>query len=361
MPARRPNSLVLTYFLILFILSILLLLRLLWPFASLLILSYLLTSMAKPVYLYLHRHLSSTFSSLITCALIVLLLFIPLIFFVAALSSEAYQLFQSTRGTNIATTFTSYIQHNALFLYLEGILKGYGISVKMAEFTSSLSSFSTDIAKFIYTQASIWAGNILTFILQFMMMILIIFFLLIEQDKLENFLLHLSPLPNHHDRLLMHKFERIAGAILVGNGICGVIQGVMGGLAFAVLGLGSPLLWGCIMGILAFLPIVGIGAILGPAAVLLIIQGQILQGVGLAIFYILLSMLIEYLLKPKLVGHQIQMNTILVFLSILGGLNVFGILGIIYGPLIITAFLTLAEIYLDNYQPFVTQDEDLNP
>ncbi len=357
MPSRRPNSLVLTYFIFLFFLSILLMLRLLWPFASLLILSYLLTSLSQPVYQYLSRHLAKNFASLVTCSLIVVLVFVPLIFFVAALSSEAYQLFQATRGTNIAETVTVYIEHNPVFIRLEDLLAGYGIVLKLEEFTSTLSNFSTDIAKFIYTQASLWAGSIITFILQFMMMILIIFFLLIEQDKLVNFLLHLSPLPNNHDRLLIRKFEKIAGAILVGNGICGVIQGVLGGLAFAALGLGSPLLWGCIMGILAFLPIVGIGAILGPAAVLLIIQGQIIQGVGLAIFYILLSMIIEYLLKPKLVGNQVQMHTILVFLSILGGLNVFGILGIIYGPLIITGFLTLSGIYVENYEQFVTYDD----
>ncbi len=357
MPSRRPNSLVLIYFIILFVLSILLLLRLLWPFFSLLILSYLLTSIAKPVYLYLCRHLSTSFASLVTCSLIVVLVFVPIIFFVAALSSEAYQLFQATRGTNIAETVTNYIQTNNLFVRLEGLLAGYGVVLEMDEFSSTLSDFSTDIAMFIYNQASIWAGNIITFILQFMMMILIIFFLLIEQEKLVNFLLHLSPLPNNHDRLLIRKFERIAGAILVGNGICGVLQGVLGGLAFAVLGLGSPLLWGCIMGVLAFLPIVGVGVILGPAAVILIIQGKLLAGVGLAVFYIFLSMIVEYLLKPKLVGNRVQMHTILVFLAILGGLSVFGILGIIYGPLIVTAFLTLSEIYIANYEQFVTGDE----
>ena len=358
MSLQRPNNLVLTYFLVLFVISILLMLRLLWPFTSLLILSYLLTSLAKPVYTYLCRYLSTTFASLVTCSLIVVLVFVPLIFFVAALSTEAYQLFQATRGTNIAASVTSYILNNPIYIRVEALLAGYGIELEVEEFTSTLSDFSTDIAKFIYTQASIWAGNIITFILQFMMMILIIFFLLIEQEKLVNFLLHLSPLPNNHDRLLIRKFEKIAGAILVGNGICGVIQGVLGGLAFAVLQLGSPLLWGCIMGILAFLPIVGIGAILGPAAVVLILQGKIMQGLGLAIFYIFLSMTVEYLIKPKLVGNQVQMHTILVFLAILGGLAVFGIMGIIYGPLIITAFLTLSGIYIDNYEQYVTSGEE---
>ncbi len=345
---------VLTYFILLFILSMLLLLRLLWPFASMLILSYFLTSISKPVYDYLDGRMPSSVASLITCSLIVLLIFVPLIFFVVALSSEAYHLLQVTKGTNLAETFSAYVQNNPIYIRLENLLEGYGFQVEMGQITSSLSEFGTTTAKFIYTQASIWAGNILNFILNFMMMILIIFFLLIEREKLVDFLLHLSPLPNNHDQLLMDKFERIAGAILVGNGICGVIQGVLGGFAFAFLGFSSPILWGCIMGIMAFLPIVGIGAVLGPAAIYLIIQGNIIQGIGMALFYIILSMGVEYLLKPKLVGDQVQMHTILVFLSIIGGLAVFGILGIIYGPLIITAFLTLSDIYIDNYERYVT-------
>ena len=358
MTQHRPSNLVLTYFILLFVLSMLLLLRLLWPFASMLILSYFLTSISKPVYDFLDDRMPSSVASLITCSLIVLLIFVPLIFFVVALSSEAYHLLQVTKGTNIAETLTSYIQNNPIYLRFEGLLEGYGFQVEMAQITSSLSEFGTATAKFIYTQASIWAGNILNFILNFMMMILIIFFLLIEREKLVNFLLHLSPLPNNHDQLLMDKFERIAGAILVGNGICGVIQGVLGGFAIAFLGFSSPSLWGCIMGIMAFLPIVGVGAVLGPAALYLIIQGHIIQGIGMAMFYIILSMGVEYLLKPKLVGNQVQMHTILVFLSIIGGLAVFGILGIIYGPLIITAFLTLSDIYIDNYEPYVTCENE---
>ncbi len=358
MTQRRPSTLVLTYFILLFILSMLLMLRLLWPFASMLILSYFLSSISKPVYDFLDRKMPSSLASLITCSLIVLLVFVPLIFFVVALSSEAYYLLQVTKGTNIAETLTAYVQNNPIYTRIDNLLIGYGFEVEMAQITSALSEFGTTAAKFIYTQASIWAGNILNFILNFMMMILIIFFLLIERDKLVNFLLHLSPLPDNHDQLLMDKFERIAGAILVGNGICGMIQGVLGGIVFAFLGFSSPILWGCIMGVMAFLPIVGIGAVLGPAALYLIIQGDLVQGIGLAIFYIFLSMGVEYLLKPKLVGNQVQMNTILVFLSIIGGLAVFGILGIIYGPLIITAFLTLSDIYIDNYERYITCEKE---
>lgn len=358
MTKRRPSNLILTYFLILFLCSAILLAQLFFPFVSILILSYLLSSISEPVFVFLKQKLSPPFASLVTCSLIVILVFVPIVFFVAALSSEAYHLLQVTKGTNLAEELTAYIQNNTFYNHLESLLTGYGITISMAEVSSSLSQFGTEVARFIYTQASIWATNIIGFIFHFLMMILIIFYLLLEKEKLIAFFLHLSPLPNNHDRLLIRKFEKISSAILVGNGICGVIQGVIGGIVFGFLGFGSPILWGGVMGILAFLPIVGIGAVLGPAAVILIIKGSILKGIGLAFFYMILSMSVEYFLKPKLVGNQVQMHTILVFLAIIGGLNVFGILGIIYGPLIITGFLTLSDIYIDNYEQYVTSSDD---
>ena len=107
------------------------------------------------------------------------------------------------------------------------------------------------------------------------------------------------------------------------------------------------------MAILAFLPIVGIGLVLVPAAIILFLKGSVGVGIFMLVFYVALSFSVEYLLKPWMVGERVKMHTLLVFLSILGGLSVYGVLGIIYGPLIVTAFLSLAEIYRKNYSEYV--------
>ena len=90
-----------------------------------------------------------------------------------------------------------------------------------------------------------------------------------------------------------------------------------------------------------------------PAAIILMVNDKVGQGVFLFIFYLILSLSVEYIFKPKLVGNQVKMHTLLVFLSIIGGLSVYGVLGIIYGPLIVTAFLTLTDIYLKKYDDYV--------
>ncbi|MFZ5766654.1 MAG: AI-2E family transporter [Thermodesulfobacteriota bacterium] len=353
MTKHPPSPMVLVYFLALLLLATLLMGWLLWPFLSIIILSYLLASIFDPVYIFLHKRLSANFSSLITCTLIVLLIFVPLFFFVGALSAEAYDLFQMTRGANLAEKFRIFVEENALLARLKTTLEGYGIHVQFAELGAEFSRFGTTIALFVYNQASAWAANILHFVFQFFMMILIIFFLLIDRNRLLAYLTRLSPLPEDHERKLIGKFEQISRAILIGNGICGVIQGVIGGIVFAFWGFSSPVLWGVLMGVLAFLPIVGIGLVLGPAAIILLLQGKIAQGIAMGLFYMFLSFSVEYLLKPKLVGGQVKMHTLLVFLAIIGGLQLLGIMGIIYGPLIATGFLTLAEIYMANYDTCV--------
>ncbi len=104
-------------------------------------------------------------------------------------------------------------------------------------------------------------------------MILVIFFLLMDQPKLIDYMVRLSPLPEDENYLLIKKFHEIANAILKGNGICGLIQGILGGAVFSIMDLNSPLLWGSVMAILAFLPIFGIGLVMIPTAIFLIAEG----------------------------------------------------------------------------------------
>jgi predicted PurR-regulated permease PerM len=100
---------------------------------------------------------------------------------------------------------------------------------------------------------------------------------------------------------------------------------------------------------------VGIAVVFVPAAVYLFLKGRIAAGIFFILFYLVVSSIVEYVVKPKLVGNKVRMHTLLVFLSILGGLKVFGILGIIYGPLVITAFLTLTDIYRASYVTYITK------
>ncbi|MCX5869753.1 MAG: AI-2E family transporter [Deltaproteobacteria bacterium] len=349
--SQYPGTLESRYFFLIFCISTIFLGRILWPFWSILILSFLLASLFRPIYSFLGtRRLSASFASILTCTLIIFLVFIPLLLFIGALSSEALSLYQWGRDAGVGLQIHSFLQKSPLVTQVQTYLHGLGLNFEPAQLTDALSSFIKAGGLFLYNQASSWAANILKFLALFCMMILIIFFLLIDQENLVAFFIRLSPLPDHEDRLLLAKFEETANAILKGTIVCGLIQGIIIGAVFAIFGLNAPILWGCIMAVVACLPIPGIGlVIIIPTAMILAINGQIETGIVLSLFYMVLSFSIEYVIKPKMVGGQVKMHTLLVFLSLMGGITVYGVLGIIYGPLIVTAFLTLSDIYLTRY------------
>lgn len=344
------------YFLLVFAVSIFFLGKILWPFWSILVLSFLLSNLFRPIYDLLSRRLFASIASVLTCLLIIALVFIPLLFFTFAITDEALSLYHWGRDSRVAIKLQFFVQESPVIAQLRQYLLEMGFDFKPAMVSDSLSYLAKMGGLLLYNQASSLAANILQFFVLFCMMILVIFFLLMDQPKLVEFLIKLSPLPDDEDRLLLRKFEEIANAILKGNGICGLIQGILGGAVFSILGLNSPILWGGMMVLLAFLPIVGIGLVMVPAAAILFLNGSAGQAVFLFLFYLVLSLSMEYLFKPKLVGTQVKMHTLLVFLSIIGGLSVYGVLGIIYGPLIVTAFLTLSEIYFKKYDTYVQEN-----
>lgn len=349
------------YFSVIFLISILLLGWVLWPFWQLLILAFLLAGIFRPIYTWLRKWVSPWMASMLTCGLIVIIVFLPLTFCIGALSSEALNMYQFGKGTNLILKFQQYVQNNTLASQAQEVLAGFGINFEPSDITELFSDLSKMAGLFIYNKASAWAANIMSFALQFCFLILVIYFLLIEMDKLIQFITRLSPLPDEQDALLMKKFMEISGVILVGNGISGLFQGTVGGIYFALLGINSPVLWGAIMAVLAFLPIFGIGLVLIPAAAILLLNGYFSKAIITVIFYLILSFSVEYLLKPKFVGGQVKMHTLLVFLAIIGGMAMFGVLGIIYGPLIVTGFLTLSDIYLNEYGPIPVKNKEHPP
>jgi predicted PurR-regulated permease PerM len=326
---------------------------LLWPFISVIILAIVVAGVFVPVYKLLNRKLNSTIASLLTCIMIFFVLFLPLSFFVGILTNEAWDLYLTAKGALQSKPIMELLEKSDIFEKINQFLAKFKIEITGEQLNRAIAEIGRVVGLFLYEQARSITTNVFKFIVNFFFMLLIIFYLLIDSHRLVTFIVKLSPLPEDQDQKLIQKFKDIAAAILLGNGLGGLIQGTLGGIVFAIFGLKSPFLWGAIMALLAFLPILGIGGVFVPAAIFLFLKGRIGAGIFFLIFYIVLSSGIEYYFKPRLVGQRVRMHTLIVFLSIIGGLKLFGILGIIYGPLVVTAFLTLAEIYLASYQQLV--------
>lgn len=362
MTERCSRDLILWFFLSLFLISMLLLGWLLWPFISVIVLGAVMTGLFSPVYQLINRKMRPSFASFLTCLLIFVILFIPIVFFVTVVSKEAYDLYLTARGAVLSdeiglilkgSRLSDLAAKNPLFLKASEYLANFGIELSGSEFQQAVADLAQKMGLWLYEQTRAIASNILKFLLNFFFMLLVTYYLLIDGGRLISFIVDLSPLPQDQDEKLIRKFKDIAGAVLIGNGLAGVFQGILGGGVFALFGLRSPFLWGLVMAFLAFLPIVGIGLVFIPAAILLFLNGRIAAGIFFLVFYLLTSGAVEYILKPKFVGKRVQMHTLLVFLSIIGGLKLFGVLGIIYGPLVVTGFLTLNDIYYASYRNLV--------
>ncbi|MBI5556325.1 MAG: AI-2E family transporter [Deltaproteobacteria bacterium] len=171
------------------------------------------------------------------------------------------------------------------------------------------------------------------------------FFFLMDGDKLLARLLYYLPLENKDESLLLDKFTSVTRATMKGTLVVGLVQGVLAGVAFWVAGISSPAFWGAIMAVLSIIPGIGAALIWVPASIILMAGGMLVQGVALAVFCALVVGGIDNFLRPVLVGKDTKMHELMIFFSTLGGLALFGFIGIIIGPLIAALFITIWEIY----------------
>ncbi|MDJ0784149.1 MAG: AI-2E family transporter [Desulfosarcinaceae bacterium] len=360
MEPDSQRSLILWFFLICFLISFLLLGKLFAPFFSIIVLSGVLTGIFYPLYrlLQFDNRVRPPLASFLTCLILFFILFVPIALFIGVLTQEAFGLYELARNAVRNDQIKNLLQNSEVLERANTFLAPFNIEVTGDQLQTIIAELGKVVGLFLYEQARAIASNTLATLINLFLMLLVIFFLLIDGPRLIGYIVDLSPLPKDQEDKLIQKFNDMAGAILIGNGLGGLIQGTLGGLLFWVVGLPSAFVWGVIMGLLAFLPIIGIGVIFIPTAIFLALKGRVGMALFFFVYYLLLSGGTEYLFKPRLVGQRVKMHTLLVFFAIIGGLKVFGILGIVYGPLIATAFLTLADIYRTSYQKQVESDRN---
>ena len=342
-----------TLFLVFFICSLVLLLRLFWTYVSAIVLALLLASVFYPLYSWTKKVLRERelLASLCMTLFILLILVIPVGWFIGTLSNEAFDFYQRSSNEVSLKHIQDIIENDPVWAErFEKLGKMTGLTITPETVEELASSIGKKIGLFLYSQIRSVASNLLSFLIHFFLMIMTIFYLFRDGPRLKDYLVQLMPVPKEQLEKVVSKFQEMGSAVIVGNGMSGIIQGIFGGFGFFFFGLGSPFLWGTVITFMAFLPIVGATAVFVPAAVFIMLTGNTGLGLGFLIYNLCYSSIVEYFVKPKLIGKGMQMNSLLVFIGILGGLKLFGILGIIYGPLIMTIFLTLAEIYRLEYK-----------
>jgi predicted PurR-regulated permease PerM len=225
-----------------------------------------------------------------------------------------------------------------------------GVKYTPEAFRASAADAAGSIASFLSTQLNSLLANVFAALYHFALMLVVVFFGLVDGPAIKRRVFDLSPLPDSEEERIVLTFRNVGGAILLGNGVGSVLQGALGGVAMAFAGLPSPLFWGAVMAVFAFLPLLGIHAVSLPATLYLLMRGRVTAAIAFFAFCLIESVLIENLLKPRLMGSRMQMHSMLIFFAVLGGIASFGLVGLLYGPLIAAFFLTVIDLYERSYR-----------
>lgn len=317
------------------------------------ILALLFLSIFNPSYRWLLPRVKNRrwLASLLVSILVVHVVAIPTTFLVGSLSAEAASAYQISRDSLSLEQVEQFLFGDGWFASTaKRATHMAGVEYTAASVKTQLANIAGPVTSFLNDQIQNIIGNVFSVIYHFIIMILILFYLFIDGERLKSFVFLLSPLPEEEEELITTKFKNVGRATLFGNGVGSLIQGVLGGVAMGLAGLPSPVLWGSVMTIFAFLPLVGISIVVIPAAIYLIAVGKIITAIIFVAFCTGMGLFVENVVKTKLIGDQMRMHNLLIFMSILGGLSVFGIIGILYGPLVVTLFLTFVELYQRHYK-----------
>ncbi len=289
-------------------------------------------------------------ASLIITLLIVVLVFIPSVFILIALSKESITLYNSSRDFFMSDSFTGFFSaDSSAYIAVTSFLEEMGINADISRLKGELLNYAQLFSGYILKTVNSWISNIISFLFSFIIMILVIYALFSQGDKLKTFLLKLSPLPDDQEELLLKNFNQMNYVTIVCNGIGGLIQGVLAGIGFWIAGIPSIVLWTVVMTFLAFIPLLGISIVYVPAVIYLFIIGKTAAAVVLFIYCSAVALIVENWFKPWFIGQRIKMNSLFVLFCIIGGMSYFGIPGIFYGPIIGIVFLTLVDLYHAHY------------
>jgi predicted PurR-regulated permease PerM len=313
----------------------------LWPFYGAVLWATVLAIVFAPLYRRLsrstRRHNLAAFA---TVGIIVVIVILPSTLITASLVQEAagvYGRFQSGE-LNVAGDFQCIV--DALPTWVASLLDRLGLT-NVAEMQERLLAGLAKGSQFFATQALNIGQITFELIVRLFVMLYLLFFLLRDGDELFRTIKNAIPLSAGQQRAVFSKFTTVIRATVKGTIVVAVVQGTLGGLIFWFLGIRAALLWAVLMAFLSLLPAVGAALVWVPVAIYLMVTGAFWQGLVLIAYGVCVIGLVDNLLRPILVGSDTKMPDYLVLLSTLGGIEIFGMNGLILGPLIAAMFLVV--------------------
>ncbi len=316
------------------------------PFLAAVVLAAIFAVVLNPLYERILRRFGDRkpVSALATVFITIICILTPLAILGAQIFQEALHVYgtvtQDNSTQNVLVTVINRLGKTA-----EEIVPGSGfffnnlstnvdIYVKQG-FTWIVNHFGTALSSFS------------SLMLSFFIFLISFYYLLIDGGKLKQAIIKLSPLDDSDDKVVFDRLKAAVNSVVKGSLLIALIQGVLTAVGFTIFGVPNAVLWGTLTTIAALIPGIGTSLVLLPAIAYLFIVGDTLPAVGLTAWGLFAVGLIDNMLYPKLVGRELQLHPLIVLLSVLGGIALFGPIGIFLGP--ITISLLFAFIYIYSY------------
>lgn len=292
----------------------------------------------QPLYQALRRITNNHDSIAAMCTVLLtgILVLAPLTLLVMQVLNESTALYEKF---NEQQTFSG-----GFLTTVESTIEKY-VHIYIPTFDLDLETLGKQSLGWISTRIGPIFTNTLQVFLHFVLGIIAFYYLVRDGEFFVERLVHLSPLQNKHDRTIFHRLVIAINSIVKGSLLIALIQGTVSGIGFAIFGVPSAILWGSAAAIGALIPGVGTAIVVAPAVMYLFFMGSTTSAIGLAIWGVIAVGMIDNFLGPVLLGRGVRIHPLLVLFSVIGGIEFFGPLGLVLGPIVLSLLFALLDIY----------------
>ena len=285
-------------------------------------------------------------SSIATLTAAVLIVVIPLGILTLHIVNKATDLYQSFDDGDLnAEVLREEVEDR--FPQIPELLERFDLDIE--EVGEQLTDIISSSSQFIAQEAFSIGQSTMHFLISMILMLYLAFFFFRDGRRIADVVAKAVPLGDKHEDKLAERFVKVTRATIKSTFIVAVVEGALGGIILAILGVPGAVLWGFMMGVLSLIPVVGAFLIWGPIAIYLFAVGDVVQAVILVAFGSIVIGLIDNFLRPMLVGRDVRLPDWLILLSILGGLSIFGVHGFVIGPILTALFITLWSIFMNDF------------
>lgn len=293
----------------------------------------------------LRRRISFGLAAGLTMTVILVVIILPLAFVGSLLLVESMDLYLSLDmdAASLSGKISSLTKEISAHPYLKKF------HIETAYVMDRIAEVLKAVSNYIWQSLKALTQNTIIFIVQFAIMVYTLFFFLRDGDALIAWLTKRRLLGDDRVRVLYDSFRRTARATLKVTLIIGGLQGMLGGLLFTFLGIRGALTWGVVMVGTSIIPGVGCSIVWAPAGLIMILMGEVWQGVLIWAFGLFVISMVDNFLRPILLGQDVQLHPLMIFLSTLGGIAGFGLTGFVLGPIIASLMIAFWHMYDDTY------------